>query len=759
MKVIEFIECCPTLTNSAPCEEHQRISIYFDFSKYHTPSCPAMSWFLAVTDGVDMIWPNPPVIDLTCCTYENLYGYTSEQKAFVFANGTNVPEPFKSILKVDGPIVTLAFDWVWVVANGLAVDKAGAIAFIENYASIFSDSQINDNLFFYNDTHTICPPGGEGGSFEEGLITNDYCAPVEMDAPLCEAVPYLTARIVFDVGFGVIVPGLDNVRKVILNVPCETGGEEPCVTANYDTSEAVSGDDGLPQAIQDLANTYNSQAVDANGYYINAQAEGDILTLDFVFPDADSFAFFCAHCMDTISLCVKDQWNFAGPIQTSFTTIPKFESFCGCGSIAPIVACRPTESYCLPIVAGDYYDMPIDLTETGFEEGTYRVDLCQGCGVVLESIGTLHVNYGKFGYLHARFPSNLPIGCYSFCIQAITYAPLAPHIAPRASNLFTHGANGTFDTSAWNSGIGAFTAVTLTQDLITRRNGSGSLRAYPTNFFNPIWFTDPITGLGAHKRYVLEVWVNAIQWPTSSAKHLYLAFSALGTDNTYTLITALPSRPMPAGTWIRLAYQIDTGATPNGFVFGALWDGPAFGSFPDYDILFDDITIYDWTPAPIPQSSFLTKTLCSNAICVVDGCNTMVIKATNNGSGLGIPYATFPANFTQFRIGAILRNPQNTAEREIYVDSGGRHIKVWSQVARIVDLETDYLTDNIHEGIVMCLEHDKLEIRQFSEAKFTEYSAFEDYKRTDIKVRPEYQFRKAIGKLKVTPYDKTNSFC
>lgn len=426
--------------------------------------------------------------------------------------------------------------------------------------------------------------------------------------------------------------------------------------------------------------------------------------------------------------------------------------------------------WCMPIRQNDRLAFVLEESVRNLLPGTYSVML--GIGINSGCNDPLLVRVGKVfvtpnpqtgrnvGFLDVQWPY-VAAGCFKLVISSDSAEDYPPIEVPAGANILTIGSGGSFDTSTWHSGITATAGVTLAQYGTTYRSPFFSLRATPGNFSNGIFITDPINGLVTGENYVFEIWVYGKAWPTNGAKNLTIGVAFNGSNNVFTNTLVLPSNSTPLNQWTLMQLHIAAGTIPNGFQLKLEWSDPPFGSFPDYDVLFDDMSLRlaPYTiPATAPSQNVL---LCSGCIDgLLDDCFTGMVRFSNNGNGLGYPYSLAPAGFKQsFRVEWQRKEYSFGADRSTYTNSRGETVPLHVRMRKDRDYEVGYAPERIHEILALAIEHDSFEVKMAEDPRWEFYVNEKDYKTVPFEHTPKFGLRKGLVSLRLRTYQKTNAFC
>lgn len=109
-----------------------------------------------------------------------------------------------------------------------------------------------------------------------------------------------------------------------------------------------------------------------------------------------------------------------------------------------------------------------------------------------------------------------------------------------------------------------------------------------------------------------------------------------------------------------------------------------------------------------PANLSITSITCFKFI--VDKCFTTRISYTNNGDTFGFYY---PSNltFNVIRLPMYAKNPDFDIDQKVYVTSQGVRKKQYARLAKKYTFVTDFITEELHQKLVVALNHDAILIQ------------------------------------------------
>lgn len=110
----------------------------------------------------------------------------------------------------------------------------------------------------------------------------------------------------------------------------------------------------------------------------------------------------------------------------------------------------------------------------------------------------------------------------------------------------------------------------------------------------------------------------------------------------------------------------------------------------------------------------------------------------------------------RIRLPFYLKHPQFPTEAIRFRLADGTSKTLAVTIRKVYDLETDYMTDDQHQKLVIALNHDSVSIE--GERYFGSVAMDADYDLPAVDFL-DYPLRKATTKVQVTPFDATNSNC
>lgn len=144
-----------------------------------------------------------------------------------------------------------------------------------------------------------------------------------------------------------------------------------------------------------------------------------------------------------------------------------------------------------------------------------------------------------------------------------------------------------------------------------------------------------------------------------------------------------------------------------------------------------------------------------------DICYTTLVKYRSSEDSMGFTYTgntDLDLFFNKIRLPMYLKQPQYQSSRNVYRKSNGDLVKLSSTMSELWQVDTDYLTKDLHKKLAIALEHDSLYLSNDNSGAEGFY-LFEDV--YDVKWQDflDMDTAKASFKIKTTPFNISNSNC
>lgn len=141
----------------------------------------------------------------------------------------------------------------------------------------------------------------------------------------------------------------------------------------------------------------------------------------------------------------------------------------------------------------------------------------------------------------------------------------------------------------------------------------------------------------------------------------------------------------------------------------------------------------------------------SNAICIGDHCDTLLLSYADNRDVFDFNYTDAPNGFEQqVRIPATLQNPEHQRNSSVYRTSSGRFVQTGVTIDKNFTLRTDWMDDTFTDAITTASGHKTFKIDGVA------YSGHGDFDETH---NDEDNLIQVTMKIFEQEYNQTNISC
>lgn len=145
----------------------------------------------------------------------------------------------------------------------------------------------------------------------------------------------------------------------------------------------------------------------------------------------------------------------------------------------------------------------------------------------------------------------------------------------------------------------------------------------------------------------------------------------------------------------------------------------------------------------------------SSLLCRVDDDFYSAVKYKCNADEFGFPFYNFPNKYVECLLPIKIKNPQFTQNDKTYTKSNGEIVTLFAEMVKEYDGETDYITEEMHEKILIALSCDELYVNGERLTKSDKYEI--DWENTSV---DEYGEKTAKATFKMKSHVVTrNSNC